>query len=136
MVDANCFAILFADRVIREDNGKIGVIGIFENFISHAVPFQPLPWGIFLGIDNLPIGKYVVTANLVHEDTQSVVLPISLNLEQVGNGVVQIPIPVAGVWFPAFGKYSFTVNLNGRQIGSRILDIKKLEVGEGGNVSS
>ena len=66
-MEANCFAILFADRVIREDNGKIGVIGIFENFFAPTVPFQPLPWALYLGIDNVPPGQYTLTANLVHE---------------------------------------------------------------------
>ena len=134
MIEANCYAILFADRVIREDNGKIGVIGLFENFFSPSVPFQPHPWGIFLGLDNLPAGRYVLTANLVHEETQSVVLPISLNLEQNVSGVIQIPLPVAGIGFPSFGRYSFTVNLNGTQVGSRILTVTKLETGAGGNV--
>lgn len=131
MTEANCYAILFGDRVIREDNGKIGVIGLFENFFSPTVPFQPQPWGIFLGLDNLPVGQYVLTANLVHEETQSVVLPISLNLEQKIPGAVQIPLPVAGIVFPLFGKYSFTVNLNGTQIGSRILTVTKLDRGPG-----
>jgi len=132
MMEANCYAILFADRVIREDNGKIGVIGIFENFFSPSVPFQPAPWGIFLGLDNVPAGHYVLTANLVHEDTQSVVLPISLNLEQKVAGVVQIPLPVMGVPFASFGRYSFTVNLNGSQVGSRILTVTRLDPGAGG----
>jgi len=125
MTEANCYAILFADRVIREDNGKIGVIGLFENFFSPAVPFQPQPWGIFLGLDNVPPGRYVLTANLVHEQTQAVILPISLNVEQSNSGVVQIPLPVAGIAFPAFGKYSFTLNLDGTQVGSRILTVTK-----------
>lgn len=132
MVEANCYAILFADKVIREDNGKIGVIGMFEHFFSQVVPFQPMPWGIFIGIDNLPPGKYVLTANLVHEETQAVVLPIQVTVEQKMAGAVQLPIPVS-VLFQSFGQYSFTVNLNGSQIGSRVLDVKKLEMGAGGN---
>lgn len=123
MIEANCYAILFADRLIREDNGKIGVIGLFETFFTPVVPFTPLPWGIFLALDNLPEGQYVLTANLVHEETQAVVLPVSLNLEQKIPGVVQISLPLAGVAFPRFGKYALTVNLDGIQIGSRILTV-------------
>ena len=130
--EANCYAILFADRLIREDNGKIGLIGIFERFTAPSLPFVPLPWGIYIAIDNLSPGKHVLTANLVHDETQAVVYPLALNLEQHGPGPIQIPLTVPPLQFPVYGTYSLTVNLDGFQIGSRILHILRPESVGGG----
>jgi len=126
-MEVHCYALLFADRILREDNGKFGLIGVFEQFFAVSVPFQPLPWGIFVAFDNVSAGQYVVTVNLVHDETQSVVLPITVNLDQKGQGPVQLPLAVPALRFPAYGVYSLTVNLNGTQIGSRTLTVKKAE---------
>jgi hypothetical protein len=127
MGEPNCYSILFADRIIREDNGKIGLVGIFEQFMAPSLPFAPLPWGIYIAIDNVDPGKHILTANLAQDETQSVLFPVTLNLEQHGPGPIQIPLAVPPIQFSAYGSYSLTVNLDGSQIGSRILKLLRPE---------
>ena len=126
-MEAVCYAILFGDRVIREDNGKIGIIGSFGNLLAPSVPFQTQPWGIYIALDNVSVGEYSLTANLVHEKTQAVVLPINIKFSQQLKGPIEINIPVVGIWFPDYGDYSFTVNLEGQLVGSRVLRVMRPE---------
>jgi len=126
MASCRVFSILFADRVIREDNGKFGIIGVFDQLNAASVPFPALPWAIVVGLEEVPKGKHVVTINLVHDETQSVILPVTLEAMQIGEGSVIIPIPVSGIWIPQFGRYTLTVNFDGLQVGSRALHVRNL----------
>lgn len=127
MAVGRSYAILFADRVIREDNGKYGCVGLFDQVNAQSVPFAALPWYIFVGLEGIGVGRHVITLNLVHDATQAVVVPVSIEVEQMGEGQVALPVPVVGVWFPQFGRYTLTVNVDGFQVGSRPLQVVNMQ---------
>lgn len=122
-----CIALLFADRVFREDNGKFGVLGIFDAFNFPQFPIVTPPWGIFILLSNLSSGKHPLTINLVHDQTDAVVLPFvgELNIAEE-DAPAQINLPVNGVLLPAPGDYTLTLNLDGKQIASRRLHVNQI----------
>lgn len=84
-MEAVCFALLFADRVITENNGKKGLIGVFSNFNFSRFPAMEPPWFIFAALANLE-GKHEFSINLVRDDAQQVVLPIAGEIDVQDNG--------------------------------------------------
>ncbi|MEI8095945.1 MAG: hypothetical protein WCG80_17175 [Spirochaetales bacterium] len=128
MSEAICYSLLFADRVIREDNGKTGIIGSFSqfNFPSFPAPIT-FPWVVFFAIANLR-GKHTISMNLVHDDTQSVVFPISMEIDAPGDVNLEITIPAPIIILPKPGDYSLTLNVDGFPLCSRILKVSKVDV--------
>jgi hypothetical protein len=51
-MEGKCNALLIADRVIREDNGKRGIIGSFNTFNFPAFPAVAPPFVIYANLDD------------------------------------------------------------------------------------
>lgn len=123
-------ALLFADRVITEDNKKKGIIGTFTRFHTEGFPVVFAPWYIYAATTNLE-GEHSFSLNLVYDKEKQVIVPINgkfgaNNLKDI----IEIAIPVTKTVFPDEGIYTLTFNIDGTQIGSRILEvIKKLPTG-------
>ena len=119
--------LLFADKIITEDNGKKGIIGTFNNFQAQTFPIMFPSWCIFASVTNLQ-GKHSFSLNLVHNDTSQVVLPINGEIETKDfSEVVELVPTIMGAVFPKEGKYTLTFNIDGQQIGSRILEVNLLK---------
>lgn len=119
--------LLFADRIIVEDNGKKGIIGIFNKFTSPRFPCSFPPWAIYAAATNLE-GKHEFALNLVCEETSQVVIPISGQFEAKNRlDVIEIHSTVMAALFPKPGKYSLTFLIDGKKIGARVLTVELLE---------
>ena len=120
-------ALLLADRVITEDNQKKGVIGTFTQFTVRALPAGLPPWFIYAAVTNLA-GEHSFSVNLVFDRSQQVIFSaggkVSVDDQR---RVVELVIPVPNVVFPEQGTYDVLFNIDGEQIGSRILDVVMAE---------
>jgi hypothetical protein len=115
-------ALLCCDRVIVENNGKKGLIGVFSQFRFPTVPAANVPWFIYACASNLGPGQHTFTVNLAHDDTQVVVLSVGGEITIAeGSPDVELVIPAVNVVFPKFGSYTLTFRVGGDLMGSRIL---------------
>lgn len=120
-------ALLFADRVITENNGKKGIIGTFNRFQSTRFPVVFPPWSIFGAVTNIS-GNHQFELQLVNSDTGQVVIPIKgeFQAEKLSD-VVELVFNIAGASFPEDGIYSLSLRIDGEMIGSRVLEVVKSE---------
>ena len=65
--EVNVHALLFADRIIVENNGEKGLIGVFASFSFPAFPVQAPLWYIYIALDNIRSGKHTFTLNMVKD---------------------------------------------------------------------
>lgn len=120
-------AFLCADRVITEDNGKKGLIGVFNRFHFPGFPVQSPPWFVFVSLENVA-GRNEFTVNLAHRDSQGVVFSAGGTFEvRDASASVELPLPVPGVRFNKPGAYILTFILNGRETASRIIQVSEIE---------
>ncbi|MBN2737866.1 MAG: hypothetical protein JXR70_12850 [Spirochaetales bacterium] len=118
-------ALLFADRVIEEVNRKKGIIGTFNRFYTKNFPVQFPPWYIYAAVTNLT-GEFDFSLNLVYDQAQQVIVPISGKFKvDNSRSVVELAFPIFKAVFPAEGLYTLTFNVDGMQVGSRILELMK-----------
>ena len=115
--------LIFADRIITENNGKKGIIGTFTQFNASKFPVTFPPWCIYAAVTNL-IGKHNFAINLVNEETSQVILPIGgeMDVKELSD-VVELDPVVTGAVFPVAGNYSLTFYIDGRQVGARVLRV-------------
>ena len=123
-----CHAMLFADKVITEKNGKKGLIGIFSRLFFNNLPARPLPWYIYLSLTNI-IGKHDFSINLICDENQQAIFSVSGELEAPNlNTEIEIDIPVHNVQFPKQGIYNMIFYLNGKQVASKVLQVEVKEL--------
>ncbi len=118
-------AFLTADKIIREDNGKHTLVGIFSN-ISVAEEFPSTgipPWFIYIAIVNVSKGKTNVSVNLVHDGTKVVLFSGGGEITANESGrSVEMVLPVS----PAFlspGQHILTLNINGQPLAYRVIEV-------------
>ncbi|HUX11978.1 MAG TPA: hypothetical protein VMW87_03070 [Spirochaetia bacterium] len=117
------YALLCADRVITENNGKKGVIGVFSGFQFPAFPSPPTHWFIYAGLANLG-AKQDFSLNLVHEESQHVLFSLGGDLNTAeGNRDVELVVPVANLIFQKPGTHILTLNIGGMPVASRVLRV-------------
>lgn len=117
--------LLFADRVITEENGKKGIIGTFNRFISPQFPVNFPPWAIYAAVTNLQ-GSYHFRLELSSMETENVVFPITGDFTiQSLNDVAELVFQISNAVFPEPGRYSLGFSINGELIGSRILYVDR-----------
>ena len=119
-------ALLTADRVIKEDNGKHSVIGIFDRFGATSFPATLPPWGIYVSIANLSKGDHKFAINLVHDETNSTALGIAGDMTIQGPGsVMEVALPVLNSTFPEAGSYTMSLHVDGEHVATRIITIQQ-----------
>jgi hypothetical protein len=120
-------ALLLADRVITEDNKKKGIIGTFTRFTARQFPAIFPPWFIYAAATNLA-GEHTFSLNVVSDRTQQVVFSAAgkISVEEP-RMVVELVIPVASAVFPEAGVYDVVFFIDGRQTGSRVLEVLPAE---------
>lgn len=124
MTEPILLAILFADRIIIENNNKKGIIGTFDKFIAQAFPVTFPPWGIYVSLTNIT-GKLPFAITLLHLETNQIVLPINGELESASpEQTIELTFNLAGVVFPSPGRYNLSVELGGELLGSRVLYVE------------
>jgi hypothetical protein len=120
-------ALLSADRVITEDNGKKSIIGTFTQFHARQFPAVFPPWFVYAAVTNLA-EAHSFSLNVVNDETQQVVFSAGgqFTVDQPRK-VIELVIPMLNVVFPAPGTYNLLFNVDGQQIGSRLIDTAKVD---------
>jgi hypothetical protein len=120
-------ALLAADRVITEDNGKKAIIGTFTQFNARQFPAVFPPWFVYAAVTNLA-GPHSFSLNVVNDETQQVVFSAAgqFTVDQPRK-VVELVVPMLNVVFPIPGTYNMLFNVDGQQIGSRLLETAKVD---------
>lgn len=122
--------LLFADKIIIENNGKRGVIGTFNRFYSKKFPIAFPPWAIYAAVTNLE-GKHEFALTLVREETNQVILPLNGQFDvRSRNDVVELTPGIFGAVFPKDGTYILTLSIDGTQIGARVLFVDVVKESE------
>lgn len=121
MKEPVCTALLFADRIIVENNGKKGIIGTFSKIYAPTFPVQTAPWGIYAAITNV-VGKHDFALALTNIDTNQNILLIPGEMQSMNpEEVIELTFNTAGVGFPIPGKYSLSITVGGELLSSIIL---------------
>lgn len=127
MAEPVLVGLLFADRVIVEKSNKKGIIGTFTRFHSDNFPVAFPPWFIYAAVTNIE-GEHSFSINLVNDKTHHVIVSLG---GKVGSeslkAVCELSIPLLNVVFPEPGDYNLTFNINGKQVGSRVLELIELK---------
>lgn len=124
MAEPVLVGLIFADRVITENNNKRGIIGTFNRFFAESFPVVFPPWAIYAAVTNLT-GTHNFSINLVDDESAHVIVAIGgeFGVER-SIDVAEFPIMLGAVKFLHEGLYTLTFNVNGRQIGSRVLTVE------------
>jgi hypothetical protein len=123
-VEVVLHAIVFADKAIEENNGKKGLIGIFQSFNFARFPTVAPTWYVYVAFGNVSKGRHDVTINVVHDDTGSVIVRSHGEVQvRTSAADVEIVFPMAGAAFRSPGVHWLTVTLDQTQIGSRVLHV-------------
>jgi len=130
-MNPECYALLFADRVITEDNGKKGLIGIFSAFNFPSFPAPAPPWFIYVAATNIS-GKHEFSLNLVRDEAMQVLLPIAGEINaREENGSIEMVFPVVNLIFQKPGNHTISFNLDGTMLAGRVLAVNQLPPGNG-----
>ena len=122
--EVNVHALLFADRIIVENNGEKGLIGVFASFSFPAFPVQAPLWYIYIALDNIRSGKHTFTLNMVKDPSQQVVFSGSAGFENPDKaGGAELVLPIAPLQFPAAGWYLISVVVDDKELKNRFLHV-------------
>jgi hypothetical protein len=120
-------ALLFADRVIAENNGKKGIVGTFNVFHAPVFPVVFPPWFIYAAVTNLT-GKHNFALTLVHDESQQVIVPFNGEFEApTPDVVVELAPGLMNVSFPRAGLYTLNFAVDGEALASRSLYVRQIE---------
>ena len=116
-------ALLMADSIVSEDNGKKVLVGVFSKFNFQQMPAQAPPWFLYAGVENL-VGHNTFTFNLAREDTQEVAFSAGgeMQIQDPSSGV-EIVLMVPPILFRAPGPYILQFLVNGHELISRKLPV-------------
>ncbi len=123
--------ILLSDSVIREmGTGKCTFIGSFQMYNLPQFPFQVPPFFVTAFVANLgPEVKALDITIRVENPQNSMVLASAAVKIDFGQqtpdrrAAYEIPVPIAGLTFPAAGTYSVVVLVNNEKLGERPLHV-------------
>jgi hypothetical protein len=125
-MSGKCNALLMADRVIREDNGKRAIIGSFNTFNFPAFPCQAPPFFVYANLEDFS-GEHEFSVNIVREVAELVVFSVGGELKFIDDDhEMDLVIPVAGITFPKEGKYNLLLKIGNSPMGSRKIIVNKL----------
>lgn len=124
-----CNALLMADRVIREDNGKRGIIGSFNTFTFLKFPATAPPFHVYANVEDFE-GVYAFSVTIAREGAELVVFSAGgeITIESKGREVDLI-IPAFGVTFPKEGVYNLIFRVGNEQYGSRRIIVNAKQAG-------
>ena len=122
MQDIQCLTILSADRTWREDNGKLGMVGIFDQFHLPSYPAQVLPFGLYVRLGNVPAGHHELVTNVINEKNHAVVASVTVNLDTPEfQQVFQLHYPVPPLHLVNPGDYAIHISVDGVQVAKHII---------------
>jgi hypothetical protein len=127
-MEGKCNALLMADRVIREDNGKIGIIGSFNTLSFPIFPTQCPPFMIYANLEDFN-GNQEFSINIVKDGAEVVILSHGGEIHfRPENAESNLILPVFGLQIPKDGIYKLILTISGYQFASRRIIVKKIEL--------
>ena len=126
MTEVAAQALLTADRVIQEGNGKHSVIGIFNHLTVDQFPAPMPPWGIYVAVANVSKGKHTFAVNIAHDNSDSVLWSAGGEVQVEEPGGLEMGLSVA-VTFPVEGKYTVSFHVDRDVALTRSIQIAKRE---------
>lgn len=109
--------ILTADHSWSENNGKIGLSGIFENWNFAGFPAQVMPFSIYLKFGAIVEGKHILNVELRKESCSETIFGVELEYhlpEKMDSIQLQFKTPVCMLLEP--GAYELHFLLDGDEI--------------------
>ena len=99
-----------------------------REILSSSIPPTNVPWFVYAAVTNLA-EAHSFSLNVVNDETQQVVFSAAgeFRVDQPRK-VVELVIPMVNVVFPAPGTYNLLFNVDGEQIGSRLLETARVDV--------
>jgi hypothetical protein len=113
-----CNALLMADRVIREDNGKRGIIGSFNTFTFPKFPITAPPFFVYANLEDFS-GEHEFSITIAREGAELVVFSSGGEIKFQNEVEAEILLPAFGVTFPKEGVYNLILRVGNSQYGSR-----------------
>lgn len=121
-----CNVFLIADRVIREDNGKRGIIGAFNSFNVPQFPAVVPPFFIYANIEDFS-GNPEFSVNIVRDDSDLVIFSFGGELNALDpEKESELLIPVVNLSIPKEGEYNLILKIGGYQYASRRLHVSRI----------
>jgi len=117
-MSGKCNALLMADRVIREDNGKRGIIGSFNTFTFPKFPITAPPFFVYANLEDFS-GEHEFSITIAREGAELVVFSAGGEIEFQQEREAEILVPAFGVTFPKEGSYNLILRVGNNQYGSR-----------------
>lgn len=117
-MSGKCNALLMADRVIREDNGKRGIIGSFNTFTFPKFPITAPPFFVYANLEDFS-GEHEFSITIAREGAELVVFSAGGEIGFQQEREAEILIPAFGVTFPKEGSYNLILRVGNNQYGSR-----------------
>jgi hypothetical protein len=126
-------AILCCDRIITENNGKKGLIGVFHSFQFPRVPVASPQWFIYGALGSMARGSYEFGISITHGQSSDEVFSrtgeISIRRERED---VELVLPVTCT-FASFGAHVITLEIGDELVASRILRVSPAVTGTRGS---
>lgn len=126
-------ALLTADKVIEERNGKKAIIGVFDQINIDTFPSPGIPpWNIYTSIANLSEGDHEFAINISYDVTNVAVFGVSGKLHiNDQNAPSEVVVPVATM-FPGAGSYTVSLHIDGKEALSRVIRVRTASEQSGG----
>lgn len=125
-MEGKCNIFVMADRVIREDNGKRGIIGAFNTFTFPAFPAVAPPFVVYANLEDFT-GEHEFSVSIAREGAELVVFSAGgeIKFDDMGHET-ELIIPAFGVNFPKAGAYNLFLKIGDSTvpIGSRRIIVK------------
>lgn len=133
-MEGKCNAFLIADRVIQENNGKIGIIGSFNQLNFPMFPAPCPPFMIYANLEDFK-GTQEFSVNIIKDGSDLVVLSLGgeISFKDDGNEANLI-LPVLNLTIPKDGLYRMIITLSGYQFASRKITVKRIELPRQGGI--
>lgn len=127
-----CNALLIADRVIKEDNGKRGIIGSFNTFNFPVFPVKAPPFFVYANLEDFQ-GEQEFSVTIVRSGAELVVFSAGGEIRfKEGDAEAELIFPALGVVFPKDGIYYLILKIGNSQYGSRKIIVNRLSPPNGG----
>ena len=126
-------ALLCCDRIITEDNGKKGLIGVFHSFQFPRVPTASPQWFIYCSVGSMTRGTHEFGISITHGQSSDEVFSRSGEIRiQREREDVELVVPVTCT-FEHFGVHLITLEIAEELVASRILRVVPAVASPAGN---
>ena len=116
-------ALLCCDRIITENNGKKGLIGVFQSFQFSNVPSPAVAWFIYGALGSVSRGTHEFSVTVTHGQSSEEVATRSGEIHVAGEREdVELVLPIT-CSFNHFGAYVITLEVGDELVASRILRV-------------